>query len=116
MGLLLLPVNSARVAVMAIYVEEDATFVDALTTALVGKCGGPHLEIVSQSEATLADGTPATEAVLTWMIPQGYPADSFALGVRKDDKWVLVTITTVARPVPYDEALFPEIAHSLQLE
>lgn len=116
MGLLLLPVNSARVAVVAIHVEEELTFVDALTTALVGKYGDSRLEIVSQSQTTLADGTRATEAVLTWMIPQGYPADSFALGVRKDDKWVLVTITTVTLPVPYDEALFPEIAHTLQLE
>lgn len=42
--------------------------------------------------------------------------DTFVLGVQKDGKWVLVAVTTVSMLVPYDEAQFSEIAHTLQFE
>jgi hypothetical protein len=35
-------------------------------------------------------------------------------GVNKDNKWIIVTVTTVPLFTPYDEALFLEIAHTLQ--
>ena len=94
--------------------DEAATFADVLT-ALSQATGDSRIEIVSETETTLADGTPAAEAVVKWAV-QGFPGDTFALGAVKDDRWVIVTITTVSLLAPYNEALFAEIAHTLQLD
>lgn len=105
---------SAQVPVIAVNIVETATFADAVTAAL--KASGSHIEIVSQTETTLADGAPATEARIEWKLDAGFPGDTFVLGVQKDGKWVMVAVTTVSMLVPYDEARFSEIAHTLQFE
>ena len=53
---------------------------------------------------------------IIWKLDAGFPGDTFVLGVHKDGKWVLVAVTTVSMLVPYDEAQFSEIAHTLQFE
>ena len=93
--------------------HEAATFADVLT-ALSQAAGESGIEIVSETETTLSDGTPATEAVVKWTV-QGFPGDTFALGAIKDNRWIIVTITTISLLAPYDEALFAQIAHTLQL-
>ena len=105
---------SVQVPVITVSIVEAATFADAVTTAL--ERSGSDIEIVSESEAILADGTPATEARIAWNLDAGFPGDTFALGVQRDGKWVVVSITTVSVLVPYDEARFSEIAHTLQFE
>ena len=106
----------AKVPAITVAVEDSATFADALTAALEAG-GGSGINIDSETETTLADGTPATEAVLKYT-PEGspIPADCFSLGVQKDDKWVIVTVITVSLLYSYDEALFSEIAHTLEFE
>ncbi len=106
---------AAKVPVITVSVGERAAFADALTAALE-ESGNSDIEIGSESETTLADGTPATQVKVTFTVAAGYPADAFSLGVQKDGKWVLVTVTTVSMLVPYDEAQFSEIAHTLQFE
>jgi hypothetical protein len=36
--------------------------------------------------------------------------------VQKDGKWIIVAITTASLLAKYDEALFSEIAHTLQFK
>ena len=107
----------AQVPVLGVAVQdvenEAAPFADVLTAAAKA-AGASGLEIVSETETTLIDGTPVAEAVVKWTV-QRLPADTFAVGATKDDKWVIVTITTVSLLAPYDEALFAEIARTLQL-
>jgi len=105
---------SAQVPVITVSIVETAAFADAVTAAL--EASGSDIEIVSKSETTLADGAPATEAKIGWKLDAGFPGDTFVLGVQKDGKWVLVAVTTVSMLVPYDEAQFSEIAHTLQFE
>ena len=96
-------------------VAEGTSFVDALTAALEGG-GASEIEIVSQRETSLADGTPASEAVVK-LKAQAFGADAFALGAMKDNNWVIVTVVTVGLlGGKYDEPLFSEIAHTLQFE
>jgi hypothetical protein len=53
--------------------------------------------------------------VVKWKV-QNFGADTFALGVKKGDKWIIVAITTVSLLAKYDEALFSEVAHTLQFK
>lgn len=105
----------AQVPALIIAIAEDATFADALTAGLEGTGAASNIKITSESETTLADGTPASEAVIKVTL-KGYPADGLVIGVTKDDKWIIATIATVSMLAPYNEALFSEIAHTLQFE
>ena len=105
---------AAQVPAIVVNVVEGADFVAAATAALEGS--GSNIEIASPSEVTLADGTAATEAKATLDLNQGFPGDCYVLGAQKGDKWVVVSVTTVDMLVPYDEALFSEIVHTLQFE
>jgi len=102
------------VPLVIIAAADSATFEAALNAVW----GDSDIEIISQSETTLADGTPAIEAVVTVTL-EGYGGDAFILGAQKDGTWIIVTVATVtlgALGAPYDEALFPEIAHTLQFK
>jgi hypothetical protein len=102
-----------RVPALTISVLEGATFAEALTTVL--SKAGSDINIVTEKETTLANSKPASEAVVKWKT-QGFGADTFALGVQKGDKWIIVAITTVSLLSKYNEALFSEVAHTLQLK
>ena len=107
---------SAQVPLLLVDVVEGATFVEALTAALEGG-GSSDIEIDSESETTLADGTPASQAVIKFKNPVAPMAiDAFSLGAMKDGKWVIVTIATVGLLAKFDEAKFSEIVHTLQFE
>ena len=106
--------DPAKVPALFICVVESATFADALAVALEG-AGGSDVNIKSESETALADGTRATEAVLKVKLA-GFGADAFALGVLKDGKWVIVAVGTVGLLAKYDEPLFSEVVHTLQFE
>jgi len=107
---------SAQVPLVLVDVAEGATFVEALTAALEGG-GSSDVSIKSKSETTLTDGTPASQAVIKFKNPLAPMAiDAFSLGVLKDGKWVAVTVATVGLLAPFDEALFSEIARTLQFE
>ncbi len=106
---------AAKVPVITVSVGEGAAYVDALTAGLK-ESGNSDIEIGSESETALADGTSATQVKATFAVAAGYPADAFSLGVQKDGKWISVTVTTVSMLVPYDEAQFSEMAHTLQFE
>jgi hypothetical protein len=112
-----------KVPALRISVLEGATFDEALTAVLSEV--GSDIKIVTERETTLADGTPASEAVVKWET-QGFGVDTFVLGVKKsvkkgeqkgeqkDEKWVIVAITSMPLLAQYDEALFSEIAHTLE--
>jgi hypothetical protein len=102
-----------RVPALSISVLGGATFAEALTAAL--SPSGEDIKIVTERASTLANDKPASEAVVKWKV-QGFGADTFALGVQKGDKWVIVAITTVSLLAKYNEALFSEVAHTLQLK
>jgi hypothetical protein len=102
-----------RVPALAISVMDGTSFAEALTATLA--LSGSDINIETERATTLADGTQASESVVKWKV-QGLGADTFALGVQKGSKWVIVYITTVPLLAKYDEALFSEIAHTLQFK
>ncbi len=105
---------TARVPVLTVSVREAANFTAALKAGLE-ESGGLDIRIGTEKKTKLADGTEASVAKVDWTV-RGYPGETFALGVLKDNKWIVVTVTTVALLVPYDEAKFSEIAHSLKFK
>jgi len=105
--------TAVRAPALSISVLGGATFAEALTNVL--SKAGSDINIATERTATLADGTPASEAVVEWKV-QDFGADTFVLGVQKGDKWVIVSITTVSLLAKYDEALFSEIAHTLKFK
>jgi hypothetical protein len=110
---LFLAATAKRVPTISISVQDSATFAEALTATLM--LAGSDVKIVTERPTTLADGTPATEAVVKWKA-QGLGADTFALGVQKDGKWIIVAVTTASLLAKYDETLFSEIVHTLQFK
>lgn len=107
--------SPARVPAIHAFVLEAATFTDAVKTALEKGAGGSAIKVGAEKETTLADGTKATAAKVDWTV-LGFAGESYALGVKKDDKWVIVTITTVALVEAYDEAKYSEIARTLEFK
>jgi hypothetical protein len=110
---LFLAAAAKRVPAISISVQDSATFAEALTATLM--LAGSDVKIVTERPTTLADGTPATEAVVKWKA-QGLSANTFALGVQKDGKWIIVAVTTASLLAKYDETLFSEIVHTLQFK
>lgn len=104
-----------RVPVITMSIRGEATFADAITSALK-EAGNTDINVGPDSQVTLPDSTPATQAKLTFKVSTGYPAEALSLGVQKKGKWVLVTVTTVPLLVPYDGAAFSEIARTLKFE
>ena len=105
--------SERRVPALSISVQDHASFAEALTATL--SAAGSDIKIVAERPSTLADGTPISEAEVKWKI-QGLGADTFAVGVQKDDKWIVVAITTVSLLSKYDKGLFSEVAYTLQFE
>ena len=108
-------VAAAQVPVLSVSIREGATFTDALKAGLQ-ESGGSGFKFSPEKETTLADGT--TKAVTLkadWTVSSGFPGETFALGVKKGDKWISVTITTVSMLSPYDEAKYTEIVKTLTL-
>jgi len=104
----------SRVPTMSIsVVTGDPSMRDALSYGL-NALGFRDISIGTESQVSLSDGTLASKSKLTFTLPQGYAADALALGAHKDGKLFLVVITTVSLAAPYDDAMFSEIARSLQ--
>jgi branched-chain amino acid transport system substrate-binding protein len=102
---------SGQVPVLTVNVQEAATFTDALTAGLTA-AGASDIKIGPEKEVSLSDGTKASVVKADSKI-KGYGAETLAYGVKKDNKWITATITTVALLVPYDEAKFSEILNTL---
>jgi len=89
----------------------EGAFADIEKEALAA-AGGTDIKVGTPAETTLADGTKVTYAKVNWIIA-GYDAETFAMGVQKGGKWILVNLTTVTL-YGYNEALFKEIAFTFQ--
>jgi len=111
--ILFLAAAAKRAPALSISVQDSATFAEALTATLA--LAGSDIKIVTERPTTLADGTPASEAIVNWKT-QNLGANTFALGMQKDGKWIVVAVTTVSLLAKYDEVLFSEIAHTLQFK
>lgn len=77
--------------------------------------GCTNVQVISQAETTLCGGAPATEGRVTYITQTGYEANSFWLGAQKGGNWIKIQVFTIDAFSPYDEALFSEIAHTLEL-
>jgi uncharacterized membrane protein len=106
---------AAKVPAIIISIRNEAAFADAVNAALT-ESGSTEINIAPEKAVKLADGTPASQSVLKFKLKAGYDADALALGVQKDGKWILATLTTVYLAAPYDEAQFSEILQSLQFK
>ena len=105
--------KSGLVPLVGVAVTPASEFADAVTTALTG-AGGSDIKIGTPTDIELADGTAAQEAKVR-MVASGYEAEAYALEVTKGDESIVVVVVTVPYIIPYDEALFPEIAQTLRL-
>jgi branched-chain amino acid transport system substrate-binding protein len=105
-------VAAAQVPVLSLSIREGATFTD-VAKAVLEAAGATGIKVSPEKETTLADGTTKATTVKVDSTVKGYPGETYALGVKKGDKWIAVAITTVALLVPYDEAKFSEIAKTL---
>jgi branched-chain amino acid transport system substrate-binding protein len=104
--------DPARAPSIRVMVVEAATFADAVKDGQ-GKAGGSEINVGAEKEITLADGTTKATTAKVDLKTKGYDAEAFSLGVKKGDKWIIVTVLTVALLVPYDEAKQSEIATTL---
>jgi serine/threonine protein kinase len=104
--------DPAQVPTIRVAVVEADIFADAVTFALE-EGGASDIKVGAEKEATLADGTKGTTAKVD-LKSHGYYAESYALGVKKGDKWVTVVVSTVALATPYDEDKFSQIARTLR--
>ena len=95
-------------------VKEAASFTEALRLGLEA-AEGTGINLGTEKEVTLVDGSKATAVKVDWKV-MGYPGESYAVGVKKDNKWIIVNVTTVTLLSPYDEALFSEITNTLQFK
>jgi hypothetical protein len=78
--------------------------------------GNTDVKVTSDiTPTTLDDGTPAFQYTSTFT-SQGYEIASFATSVDKDGKRIRATVWTITAFSPYDETLFPEIAHTLSVK
>jgi len=103
--------DPARVPVLRVMVIEVPPFSDAVKAGLES-AGSTGIKVGAEKEVTLADGTKATAAKVD-LKSSGYDAEAYVLGVKQGDKWIVVSVSTVALLVPYDEAQFSEIAETL---
>jgi len=77
--------------------------------------GMSNVKILSPlTETILADGTKATTYKANYIAASGYEVTAFSLDTDKGDKRIRLIVWTVEEYVPYDEALFSEIAHTLR--
>lgn len=106
---------AAKVPTISLSIRDDAAFSDVINAALT-ETGNTEISVAPETATTLADGTPAKQAVLKFKVKAGYAADALALGVQKDGKWILAIVTTISLATPYDEAQFSEILHTLQFK
>jgi len=100
-----------RAPLINVFVVPGADITEAFTTAV--SSSGSDVQLVSQKQTTLKDGTPATEASFKWK-GQGVGVNTLALGVKKKDKWIIVAVTTAPLLSRYDEAFFSEIVYTLR--
>lgn len=103
--------SAKRVPLVNVFVVPGADITEAFTAAISGS--GSDVQLVSQKQTTLQDGTPAIEASFKWK-GQGVGVNTLALGVNKKDKWIIVAVTTAPLLARYDEALFSEIIYTLR--
>ena len=106
--------DAAQVPAVSVSVKEAASFTEALRLGLEA-AEGTGINLGTEKEVTLVDGSKATAVKVDWKV-MGYPGESYAVGVKKDNKWIIVNVTTVTLLSPYDEALFSEITNTLQFK
>lgn len=114
--IVLYAVAEAAVPLTFVNVDEAEDFEAALEGAIEA-ADGSGVNIKSQEDTKLADGTSATKAVFKFKHPAAPLAlDAVAVGAEKDGKWVTVTVATLGMLASFDEDLFFEIAHTLQFD
>jgi uncharacterized membrane protein len=105
---------ATKVPALTISVRDEPTFAQAVNAAL-SDTGSTEINISPSIDVKLADGTTASQSALKFTLKAGYPADALALGVQRDGKWIIATLTTVTMAAPYNEAQFSEILQTLKL-
>jgi uncharacterized membrane protein len=103
---------SSPIPTLSVAWIEGATFAEAVKTQLAKS--GTSIEVGNAREVTLTDGTKAMAARANWVV-RGYPGESYVVGVKKGNKWLIATVTTISAFFAYDEAKFAEIAHTLHI-
>lgn len=110
------PIRAPRVAICIEDVNEGTTFADLreLTETDFEAFGAMDIEVISERETTLADGTtPAHELILEWSMADAPRLKTLLLSALKADKWVSIGLTDSADYWSEMEAEILEIAYSL---
>lgn len=109
------PYNIPGVSIGVNDIEEGVSFADELVADLE-EGGSTEIEVVSERESTLADGTPASIVILQYTSADDYLIDALVLGVEKDGKRIYVLVYTVNIYAPFSEEQMSEVAHTLTFE
>ena len=65
-----------------------------LLVGVLGQQGYKDIKVLYDKPSQLHDGTPAREAELEWVYPGGPKVNTFMLATKKDDVWIMVTLTS----------------------
>lgn len=112
--LLLVAQKGGLVPAMFVGAVDGADFAEAVTNTLK-LADGTDIKVGPISEVILADGSKGSKALIEAAL-RGFPAKGLAVGAKPGAKWVVCTVGTVEMLAPYNEALFTEIATSLQFK
>ena len=112
------PIPLPEVDVFVEDIEEGTAFADLreFTRADFETFGGRDIEVVSEKETTLADGTPAHELVFEWSMAGSPRLKTFILSVIKEDQWFSIVLTNMADYWSETEAELKKVAYSLQFK
>jgi branched-chain amino acid transport system substrate-binding protein len=100
---------------LAVYDVGEGSAVEQMV-AVLQQDGNKKMKVVSESEGTLADGTPTVEGKINYTSTTARDVECYYLLAQKGDKWVRAIVYTIVTYVPYDEAKFSEIVHTLTLK
>jgi hypothetical protein len=81
--------------------------------AVLEEDGNKKMNVVSENEGALADGTPTIEGKIVYTTATARDVDCYYLLAQKGDKWIRAIVWTISSYEPYDEDAFSEMAHTL---
>jgi uncharacterized membrane protein len=105
--------GTAPIPTLSVALVGGPSFTDAVIAQL--SKSGTDIKVGAEKEVTLKDGTRASASKADWTV-RGYTGESYVVGVRKGDKWFVVTVTTIGMFFPYDEDEFAEVAHTIEFK
>jgi hypothetical protein len=78
----------------------------------LGQQGYKDMKVLYDKPSQLQDGSPAREAEIEWVMPGWPKANSFMLATKKDDIWIMLTVSDMKGMIGAD---LKSVAYSLKV-